>query len=328
MTDSKYDVLALGDAMVDILSPASEALIAREGLPRGEMRVIDADEARRLESLMPAPHAVSGGSAANSMAGLAMLSGRAAFVGQVADDRLGRVFTNNLSALDVALPKTPNTSGPGTGRCLIFVTPDGERTMNTFRGASETLELAPADDAEIAAADMIYLEAYLWDQTVPRRAMRRALTVAREAGRQVAFTTSAVQMVERNRADINALIADARLDLIFANEAELLALTRAVDFDGAMRAMQDRAPLVIVTRSEKGAVALYEGEAIAVPAVPVARVADTTGAGDLFAAGFFAGGARGLPLADCLELGAKAAADVISEIGARPAPGLSERLGI
>ncbi len=328
MTDTRYDVLALGDAMVDILSPADDALIAREGLPKGEMQVVDAEGARYLESLMTAPLAVSGGSGANSMAGLAMLGGRAAFAGQVADDRLGRVFTGDLMSLGVALPKSPNDSGPGTGRCLIFVTPDGERTMNTFRGASETLELAPADEGEIAAARMLYLEAYLWDQAVPRRAMRRALAVAREAGREIAFTTSAVQMVERNRADINALIAGGDLDLIFANEAELLALTQAADFDGAMRAMQDRAPLVIVTRSEKGAVALYEGETIAVPASPARRVADTTGAGDLFAAGFFAGRTRNLPLADCLQLGAKAAADVISEIGARPAPGLAERLAI
>ncbi|MBV7257786.1 adenosine kinase [Pacificimonas sp. WHA3] len=327
MTDIRYDALALGDAMVDILSPATTDLLADEGMVHGQMRVMTSEaEAARLEALMSHRNAVAGGSAANTMAGLAMLGGRAAFIGQVADDEMGDLFTRDLVAVGAAMPKPPQPGPPMTGRCLIFVTPDGERTMNTWRGASETLALTKTDETEIAAAKTILLEAYLWDQPVPRIAMRRAIEIARAAGRRIAFTLAAIRMVENNRHDLLALMADGAIDQLFANEEEVLALTRETTLNDAVAALRALVPLSVVTRGRGGALSVTADGVTEAASVDCLQLRDTTGAGDIFAAGYLAAEANGQDERSCLRLGAAAAADVICAIGARPAPGLAARL--
>jgi sugar/nucleoside kinase (ribokinase family) len=332
LTDKSLDVLCIGNAVVDVIAAADDEFLEREGLAKGSMRLIDAEEATRLYGRMGPGREISGGSAGNTAAGVAMLGGRAGFVGQVADDQLGDVYRHDITSLGIefATPARPQAEA-ATGRVLVLVTPDAQRTMNTFLGAAQNLRVDVLDEDQLRRARILYLEGYLWDPQVPRAAMERAIDVTREAGGEVAFTLSDSFCVDRHRDSFNALIDSGRLDILFANEAEIVSLTGEADFEAALASAAGRVPVLVVTRSEKGAVAVERGERADVPAEPVERIVDTTGAGDLFAAGFLAGHARGRPLAERLRMGAIAAAEVISHYGARPEADLralvAERLG-
>ena len=317
-TPPRLDVVAIGNAIVDVMAPAHDDDIARLGLAKGGMTLVDELRAHELYALMGPAREISGGSAANTLAGLAALGARCGFIGQVADDQLGEVFAHDIRAGGIAFDTPVRNGQPATARCLIFVTPDGQRTMNTFLGASQFLPADALDAAVIADAAVLYLEGYLWDPEEPRSAMRRAIAAARAAGRKVAFTLSDTFVIARHGNDFRALIAAGEIDILFANEHELAALTGHDDFHAGMVALAPQIGTLVVTRSEHGAHAVCAGEHAQVVAVPVAQVVDTTGAGDLFAAGFLYGHVRGLPLATCLSLGAACAAEVISHYGARP----------
>ena len=318
MTDARLDVLAIGDAIVDVIATTDEDFLIEERLPKGSMRLIDAAEATRLYAKMGQARETSGGSAANTMAGLAAMGGRAGFVGQVAKDQLGEIFAHDIRALGVEFATPPLNGDAPTGRCLILVTPDGQRTMNTCAGASHMLGDAALDAAQIADAAILYLEAYLWVPDGPRAAMERAIGIAHAAGRRVAFTLSDIACIAKRRDSFLELIEARSIDMLFANEQELKALAGTGDFEAALDAFRDKIPLLVVTCSERGAIAVHDGVRIHVQAHPVEKVVDTTGAGDLFAAGFLAGQARGRSVEESLRIGSMAAAEVISQIGARP----------
>jgi sugar/nucleoside kinase (ribokinase family) len=317
MTEARYDVIAIGNAIVDVIAPCSDELIAELQLNRGGMTLIDTARAHALYEAMGPARETSGGSAANTLAGLAALGAQCAFIGQVADDQLGEVFAHDIHAVGIDFDTPARAGDPPTARCLIFVTPDGQRTMNTFLGASQHLPAHALNAEAVAAAKILYLEGYLWDPEEPRAAMRRAIEAAREAGREVAFTLSDAFVIDRYGDDFRALIADGLIDILFANEHELAALTGEVDFDAGIEQLSGRVPVLVVTRSEKGAVAVASGERAEVAAEPVEDVVDTTGAGDQFAAGFLFGHVRGRPLEECLRLGAICAAEVIGHYGPR-----------
>lgn len=318
MTDTRLDVLAIGNAIVDVIAAADEAFLETEGLAKGSMRLIDAAEATRLYDRMTQGRETSGGSAANTVAGVAALGGRAGFIGQVANDQLGEIFRHDITGLGVEFATRASDGGVPTARCLILVTPDAQRTMNTFLGASQHLQAAAIDAAQIRSAAILYLEGYLWDPEEPRWAMVKAIDIARGAGRKVAFTLSDSFCIARHRDGFNQLIDGGKVDILFANEDEITALAGQPDFDRAVAAVQGKVETLVVTRSEKGAIAVRNGERVAVAAEPVAQVVDTTGAGDLFAAGFLAGQAQGRDLEASLRMGAIAAGEVISHYGARP----------
>ncbi len=324
MSEAAYDVIAIGNAIVDVMAPCEDADIERLGLAKGGMTLVDTARAQELYDAMGPAREISGGSAANTLAGLAALGASCAFIGQVADDQLGEVFAHDIRAGGIAYATPVRSEEPPTARCLIFVSPDGQRTMNTFLGASQYLPAQALDDATIAAAKVLYLEGYLWDPEEPRRAMRRAIAAARGAGRKVAFTLSDAFVISRHGDDFRALIDEGQIDILFANEHELAALTGIEDFDAGLAALSPKVPTLVVTRSEKGAHAVSGGEHAHVPAEPIDKVVDTTGAGDLFAAGFLFGYVRGRPLAESLTLGAVCAAEVISHYGARPEADLKE----
>jgi sugar/nucleoside kinase (ribokinase family) len=332
VTDPRLDVLCIGNAVVDVIAAADDAFLTAEGLDKGSMRLIDEAEATRLYAKMGPGREISGGSAGNTAAGIAMLGGRAGFVGQVAADQLGEVFAHDISSIGVEFttPVLTDVSIP-SGRVLIFVTPDGQRTMNTFLGVAQRLNVEALDEDQVRDAAILYLEGYLWDPETPRAAMKRAIEIAREAGRKVAFTLSDSFCVDRHRDGFSDLIDSGRLDILFANEAEIVSLTGESDFDAAVASAASRVPLLVVTRSEKGAIAVENGRRVDVPAEPVAAVVDTTGAGDLFAAGFLTGHAQGRSIEESLRMGAIAAAEVISHYGARPEADLralvAEKLG-
>jgi sugar/nucleoside kinase (ribokinase family) len=331
MTDTRFDVLAIGNAIVDVVAPCEDAVIDGYGMRKGGMTLIDAADAAKLYEAMGPGREISGGSAANTVAGLAALGGKTAFVGQVAQDELGEIFGHDIRAAGVHFATPARAGDPPTARCLIFVTPDGQRTMNTYLGATQYLPAQTLDLADIAAAEVLYLEGYLWDPEEPRKAMRRAIAAARKAGRKVAFTLSDAFVIARHGDDFRALLAERAIDILFANEHELAALAGIEDFEAGLAQLAPQVPVLVVTRSEKGAVALSGGERAEVPAEPVAEVIDTTGAGDLFAAGFLFGHVRGESLERCLHLGAICAAEIISHYGARPEADLQalvrERLG-
>ena len=331
MTAPTLDVIAIGNAVVDVMAPADDATIVRLGLNRGGMTLIDTARAQELYDAMAPAREISGGSAANTLAGLAALGAKCAFMGQVANDQLGEVFAHDMRAAGIDFTTPVRVGDPPTGRVLIFVTPDGERTMNTYLGASQFLPPAALDEATIASAAVLYLEGYLWDPEEPRSAMRRAIGVARAAGRKVAFTASESFVIERHGDDFRALIDAGQIDILFVNEHELATLTGMADFEAGVAAVAAKVPVLVATRSAEGAIAVAGGERAEVPAEPVARVVDTTGAGDLFAAGFLFGHVRGRSLAQCLKLGAICASEIISHYGARPEADLralvSERLG-
>jgi sugar/nucleoside kinase (ribokinase family) len=318
VTDPRLDVLCIGNAIVDVIAATDDSFLAAEGLDKGAMRLIDADEATRLYAKMGPGREISGGSAGNTAAGVAMLGARAGFVGQVADDQLGEVYRHDIASIGVEFTTPASTGEVPTARCLVLVTPDAQRTMNTFLGAAQLLTPDAIDEAQVKGAAILYLEGYLWDPETPRAAMDRAIDLAHAAGRKVAFTLSDSFCVERHRDGFNALIDSGRLDILFANEAEILSLTGEGDFDTAVAGAAARVPLLVVTRSERGAVAVEGSERVDVPAEPVGEIVDTTGAGDLFAAGFLTGVARGRSIRDSLRMGAIAAAEVISHYGARP----------
>jgi sugar/nucleoside kinase (ribokinase family) len=327
MTEPAIDVIAVGNAIVDVMAPCADEAIERLGLNRGGMTLIDTERARALYDAMGPAREVSGGSAANTLAGLAALGAKCAFIGQVADDQLGEVFAHDIRAGGIAFDTPARAGDPPTARCLIFVTPDGQRTMNTYLGASQFLPAAALDEQAIAAAAVLYLEGYLWDPEEPRAAMRRAIAAARGAGRKVAFTLSDAFVIERHGDDFRALIAAGEIDILFANEHELAALTGKADFHDGIAALAPQVSVLVVTRSENGAVAVSGGEHAEVAAEPIERVVDTSGAGDLFAAGVVFGLVRGRAVGECLRLGAICAAEVISHFGARAETDLKELVG-
>lgn len=332
MSQATFDVVAIGNAIVDILAHADDAFIAQEGMTKGSMQLVFSPaEADALYAKMGPGIEASGGSAANTVAGIAALGGKCGFIGQVADDQLGQVFAHDIRSIGVAFDTPARAGEPATARCLIFVTPDGQRTMNTFLGASQFLPAVALNRALIEQGAILYLEGYLWDPEEPRAAMRAAIEIARGAGRRVAFTLSDVFCISRHGGDFRALLRDGLVDILFANENELLALAELDDFEAALAAIAPLVPTLVVTRSEKGALAITRGESAVVAAEPIERVVDTTGAGDLFAAGFLHGQARGMSLEQSLRLGAICAAEIISHVGARPQVDLkalaAEKLG-
>jgi sugar/nucleoside kinase (ribokinase family) len=327
MPSPRLDVLCVGNAIVDVIADADDAFLDAQGLTKGSMRLIDADEAERLYAHMAPAREVSGGSAGNTAAGVAAFGGRAGFIGQVAPDQLGEFYIHDLRAAGVEFTTPPANFGVPTARSMVLVTPDGHRTMNTFLGAAQHLPVSALDEAQIADAAILYLEGYLWDPETPRYAMIRAIEVARNAGRKVAFTLSDSFCIERHRDGFNALIDEGRVDILFANEAEIRALAGVADLENAVTAVAPRVATLVVTRSEKGALAVSGEERVEVAAEPIERLVDTTGAGDLFAAGFLVGEARGLGLERALKLGAIAAAEVIQHYGARPEKNLKALAG-
>ena len=331
MTEARYDVIAIGNAIVDVMAPCDDELIDELGLNHGGMTLVDAARAQELYDAMGPAREISGGSAANTLAGLAALGAQCAFIGQVADDQLGEVFAHDIRAAGIDFDTPPHAGGPPTARCLIFVTPDAQRTMNTFLGASQYLPPARLNAGAVAAAKVLYLEGYLWDPEEPRAAMRRAIEAAREAGRQIAFTLSEVFVIERHGDDFRALIDDGLIDILFANHHELAALTGTSDIEAGVAALRDKVRTLVVTRSADGAIAVSGGTRAEVAAEPIDEVVDTTGAGDLFAAGFLYGHVTGEPLERCLRMGAICAAEIISHYGARSEADLqqlvSQRLG-
>ena len=318
-----YDVAAIGNAIVDVIAPCSDDFLTDEGLARGAMTLIDDLQADQLYGRMAAGIEASGGSAANTVAGVASLGGRAAYIGKVADDGLGRVFAHDINAIGVSFDVPVLVGGPATARCLINVTPDGQRTMSTFLGASTRLTAADVDPKIIESAKIIYLEGYLFDPTDAREAFAKAAGLARASGRLIALTLSDAFVVHRHR---NALLGfiDSEVDILLANEAELAALFETDDFDAAARALRGRARLAAITRGAQGSVILAGDDLHAVPAAPVQKVVDTTGAGDQSAAGFLYGLAQGRALDVCGRLGSLAAAEVISHYGPRPQVSLQD----
>jgi sugar/nucleoside kinase (ribokinase family) len=327
MTQPRFDVLCIGNAIVDVIADCDDAFLDAEGLTKGSMRLIDAEEAERLYSHMGPAREVSGGSAGNTAAGIAALGGKAAFIGQVAPDQLGEFYIHDLRAAGVEFATRPADVGVPTARSMILVTPDGHRTMNTFLGAAQHLPASALDEQLIRDSAVLYLEGYLWDPETPRYAMIRAIEVARSAGRKVAFTLSDTFCIDRHRDGFNTLIDEGRIDILFANEAELKALAGVPHLETALAAVSGRVETLVVTRSEDGALATRGGERADVPAEAIDELVDTTGAGDLFAAGFLVGYTRGKPLETSLRLGAIAAAEVIQHYGARPEANLRALAG-
>jgi sugar/nucleoside kinase (ribokinase family) len=329
VSQPRYDVIAIGNAIVDVMSSCTDELIEELSLVRGGMTLIDTDRARELYDAMGPAREISGGSAANTLAGLSALGTQCAFIGQVADDQLGEVFAHDIHAVGIDFDTPPRPTNytdadPPTARCLIFVTPDGQRTMNTYLGASQFLPAQALDLDAVANASVLYLEGYLWDPEEPRAAMRRAIEAAKAAGREVAFTLSDAFVIDRHGDDFRRLIDDGLIDILFANQVELAALTGEEDFNAGIAALAPKVPLLVVTRSEDGAVGVKRDERAEVPAEPIDHVMDTTGAGDLFAAGFLFGHVRGKDLATCLTMGAICAQEIISHFGARPIANLKE----
>jgi sugar/nucleoside kinase (ribokinase family) len=316
--DIRLDVLAIGDAVVDVIASTEDAFLEAEGLVKGSMRVLDTEEATRLYAHMGPARETSGGSAANTMAGIAALGGRAGFVGQIAKDQLGDVFAHDIRAQGVEFLTPASNEGVPTGRCLILVTPDAQRTMNTFPGAAHRLSETALDAAQIESAAILYLEAYLWRAESPRAAMKAAMKIASDAGRKIAFTLSDIALIALHRREFLDLIGTGMIDMLFANEEEVKALAGEQDLDTAIAAIAPDVRVLVVTCGAKGAVAVSGGERVSVPAIWIDKVVDTTGAGDLFAAGFLVGQARGRSLEDSLRIGSIAAAEIISHYGARP----------
>ena len=327
MTAPRLDVLAIGNAIVDVIADADDRFLESQGLHKGMMRLIDEREAERLYAAMGPGRELSGGSAGNTAAGLAALGCSAGFIGQVADDQLGAIYQHDIESLGVDFIVPARADVGATARSLILVTPDAQRTMNTFLGAAQMLDKSDIEPAEVAAAGIIYLEGYLWDPPAPRAAMEKAIAAAHAAGRKVAFTLSDTFCVDRHRDGFWQLIRDGKIDILFANEAEAAAMEEENDVERAIELLSKEVPMLVVTRSEAGATAIAGDERADVPAEPIDRLVDTTGAGDLFAAGFLAGQARNRSLKDSLRLGAIAAAEVIQHYGARPETDLQALAG-
>src|SRR5215831_4127981 len=322
MTQASIDVLGIGNAIVDVIAHAEEEFLAREGLVKGTMTLIDAARAEALYRLMGPAIEASGGSAGNTIAGLASLGGSGAYIGKVHDDFLGQVYRHDITATGIRFETPAATSGPGTARCLILVTPDGQRTMSTYLGAC--VELGPADiDPEVVeAAQITYLEGYLFDPPQAQEAFRKAAAIAHAAGRKVALSLSDPFCVGRHRDAFRDLVA-GHVDILFANEAEICSLYVTGDFAAAAAAVRGHVAIAALTRSAAGSVVLAEGAEHLIAAASVARVVDTTGAGDLYASGFLYGLTQGLPLPTCGKIGSLCAAEIISHVGARPETALA-----
>jgi adenosine kinase len=318
MTAPRFDVLGIGNAIVDVLARGEDAFLHAHGMHKGTMALIDEDRAETIYEAMGPAVEISGGSAANTIVGLAGFGARAAFVGKVKADELGGIFAHDIRAAGVTFETPPASEGPSTARCYILVTPDGERTMNTFLGAAQDLHPNDIDPATSGAAAITYLEGYLWDPKPAKEAFLKAAKAAHAAGRMVSLTLSDAFCVDRYRDEFQKLLRDGTVDLLFANEAELKSLYHATDFDVALAMLRKDAKVAAVTRSAKGCVVVSGETTEHVPAFPVAKVEDTTGSGDLFASGFLFGIARGADFRMAGRLGTLAAAEVIAHIGARP----------
>jgi sugar/nucleoside kinase (ribokinase family) len=317
------DVVGIGNAMVDVLARTDEAFLESQGLVKGTTALIDAARAESLYARMGSGIEMSGGSVANSIAGVASLGGSGAYIGKVRDDQLGGVFAHDLHAIGVSYKTPASTSGPATARCLILVTPDAQRTMNTYLGACVELGPEDIDEGAIAGAQVTYLEGYLFDPPRAKTAFRRAAEIAHGAGRKVSLSLSDPFCVERHRADFRDLVHH-HIDILFANEIEICSLYETKDFDRAMSAVRGECDIAVLTRSAAGSVIVTARDTVAVPAAPVAQVVDTTGAGDLYASGFLYGLTHGRELAVCGRLGGLCAAEIISHFGARPETSLKE----
>jgi sugar/nucleoside kinase (ribokinase family) len=318
MTSTRTDVLALGNAIVDVIASAEEDFLAKHGLTKGAMALIDEARAESLYAAMGPGKVISGGSAANTIAGLASFGGKGAFIGKVKADELGKLYRHDLTSLGVSFGTPDATEGPATARSFIIVTPDGERTMNTYLGACQGLTVADVDARAVENADIIYLEGYLWDPPAAKDAFRKASEIAHKAGGKVAITLSDSFCVDRYRDEFVGLIRNRMVDIVFANEHELKSLYQAAAFEDALGALRQENILAVVTRSEKGALAVTPDGVVEEPVFPIERLVDATGAGDLFAAGFLFGLTSGREARDSLRLGALAAAEIISHVGARP----------
>jgi sugar/nucleoside kinase (ribokinase family) len=317
MSSAVIDVVGIGNAIVDVIAHADEHFLVDEDLAKGAMTLIDAERAESLYRRMGPAIESSGGSAGNTMAGITSLGGTGGYIGKVRDDLLGEVYRHDMTAIGVRFDTPAATSGPGTARCLVLVTPDGQRTMATYLGACVELGPADIDPALIAAAQVTYLEGYLFDPPEAKRAFRYAAEVAHQVGRRVALSLSDPFCVARHREAFRELVA-GEVDILFANEAEICSLYEIDDFATAVAALRGHVAIAALTRSAQGSVIIAGDETYTIPAVPVARVVDTTGAGDLYAAGFLHGLTRGLPLPKCGAIGSLCAAEIISHVGARP----------
>lgn len=317
MAEISYDVLGIGNAIVDVLAPAEDAFLEAHGMAKGAMTLIDAERAEELYAAMGSGTEASGGSAANTVAGVAALGGRACFIGKVRDDELGSIFAHDIRAIGVDFHSAPATSGAPTARCLISVTPDAKRTMHTFLGACVDLGPEDVDEDLIAASAITYLEGYLWDPPGAKEAFIKAMGAARAAGRKVALSLSDGFCVDRHRDEFQDLV-EHHVDLLFANEQEITSLYEVDDFNAAMQAVQGRCDIAALTRSEKGAVIVAGDEVHVVSAEPIDAVVDTTGAGDLYASGFLTGLSEGRSLPECGRMAGIGAAEIISHMGARP----------
>ena len=313
-----HDVCALGNAIVDVISPCDDAFLIAQNLTPGSMQLVDEAQSAALYDAMAAGVEASGGSAGNTVAGVGSFGGRAAYLGKVAQDTLGEVFSHDIRAAGVAFETQAATAGPATGCSYILVTPDGERTMNTYLGACQNLTPEDVNPETVRASSIVYLEGYLWDPPAAKEAFRKASEIAHKAGGRVAITLSDSFCVDRYRDEFIGLIRNRMVDLVFANEHELKSLYETSDFDTALSWLRSENILAVVTRSEKGALAVTPDGIVEEPVFPVERVVDATGAGDLFAAGFLYGLTSNRETRDCLRLGALAAAEIISHVGARP----------
>jgi sugar/nucleoside kinase (ribokinase family) len=323
MSETRFDILGIGNAIVDVLTNASEEFLTERKLDKGSMRIIDSEEAETLYSEMGAGKEASGGSAGNTIAGVASLGSRGAFVGKVHQDQLGETFAHDIRELGVHFETKMATSGPPTARCLILVTPDAQRTMNTHLGACVTLTESDVDEELVEASAITYLEGYLWDPPEAKQAFRKAMGIAHGANRKVALTLSDAFCVDRYREEFCNLV-DAEADILFANEAEIISLYKATNFDEALQRVKASGTLAALTRGERGSVVVSGSEVHEIACDPVAKVVDTTGAGDQFAAGFLHGLTQGRDLPTCGRLGSLAAAEIISHYGARPETSLAQ----
>jgi sugar/nucleoside kinase (ribokinase family) len=328
VTSTSLDVVAIGDAIVDVISTADDAFLDEHGLPKGGMQLLTTDQADELYVAMGPAREISGGSAANSMAGAAALGLNAAFVGQVANDQLGDIFAHDMVSLGVRFETPPLASPPSTGRCLILVTPDAQRTMNTCPGASHALTPQALDPHTIRSASVTFLEGYLWGPERPRATMLEAARIAHSADRKVAFTLSESLCLGDRRDGVLGMIEAGTVDILFGNEHEIRHLTGCAELSECIAQLSGNVGTLVVTLGGEGAMAVEKGERIGIRPSPVERIVDTTGAGDLFAAGFLAARCRGRDLRGCLETGAICAAEVISHFGARPEANLRELTGL
>ena len=318
MADPTLDIVAMGDAIVDVIASCDDEFLVTHRLPKGSMQLLSPAQADELYAAMGVAREMSGGSAANSMAGIAAMGGRSAFIGQIAEDQLGLIFEHDMHALGVRFETPPLEDGPPTGRCLILVTPDGQRTMNTCPGASHELSVDALDRDLIASASILFLEGYLFGPAKPRAAMMEAIKVAHAAGRKVGFTLSESVCIAERKEPFTQMIESGGVDLLFCNEDEALQLTGRTDLQSALDELQVHVPTLVITKGPEGAIGVEGGKTIAIPAAPVDQVVDTTGAGDLFAAGFLTARCKGANLERCLWTGAIAAGEVIKHYGARP----------